>query len=73
MTWLIHRLEIPNQTKDQRDRDAFPDFEGGGLPFEHHLPTAGTSLEPNVSLRGNSNEKQTDALSRMPGSTSSSL
>lgn len=48
-TWLIGGVGIPEQMKDRRDRDAFPDFEGGSLPFEQHLPKAGTSIEPNVS------------------------
>ena len=37
-------------TEDQRDRSAFPNFEGGGLTFEQHLPTVGSSSDPNVSL-----------------------
>lgn len=43
-------LELPERTKDTRDRTAFPSFEGGSLTFEEHLPMAGTTKDPNVSI-----------------------
>lgn len=35
---------------DKRDRIPFPNFEGGSLTFEEHLPVAGTATDPNVSV-----------------------
>ncbi len=42
-------IAVPRGTRDTRDRSAFPDFEGGELTFEQHLPMAGTSSDPDVS------------------------
>ena len=46
------KVPIPPRTKDARDRLAFPNYEAHGqLTFEETLPSAGTTLDTNVSVR----------------------
>lgn len=46
------KVPIPPRTKDARDRLAFPNYEAHGqLTFEETLPSAGPTVDTNVSVR----------------------